>query len=354
MIKKLFSLILLCGFIHPAFAQYIVSGRVVDSATQEPMYRASVFCQGTTLGTSTDKDGYFQLTLRSGGYDLTVSYTGYGSQTQRINEAANLSIQLVKKDNSLSEVVLRSGNEVTDGWEKYGAFFQANFIGESNFAKSCVIRNPEVLRFFFYKKSNRLKVLADEPLQIVNPSLGYEIRYELDSFMYQYNAQYFVYRGFAFYSELDGDDSTRTKWIQNRKSAYEGSRLQFMHNYYDSTLKENGWVVDLLDEKSDKDFIKINPYDSAYYGSPDSTGEAEIWFPRKISITYLKKSPDPAYAKKMNLPKGVPYQISYIDLKDAIVIRPNGYYYNQSDWIQQGYWVWKNLGDQLPNDYEPD
>jgi len=352
MIRSLFTL-LLVALSAGAMAQYTISGRVTDSATQEPLYRASVFCQGTTLGTSTDKDGYFQLPLRTGGYDLTISYAGYQPQVIRVRESVDLPIALVKKDNSLTEVVIKSSNEVADGWEKYGDFFRTHFIGESPLAKNCVIRNPDVLRFLYYKKSNRLKVLADEPIQLVHPALGYEIRYQLDSFVYQYNTQYFLYRGYSFYTELTGDDSSRTAWNQNRKAAYQGSRLQFMHNYYDSTLQENGWVIDLLEENSEKKFIKVDPYDTTYYGMPDSTGEMEIWFPRKISITYKKRSPEAEYLKTMKLPKGTPYLISYVDLRDPIVIRPNGYYYNQSDWVQQGYWVWKNLGDSCPMTMSP-
>lgn len=353
MIRYIFFLLFVSGpwMLH---AQYTVTGRVVDSATQEPMYRASVFCQGTTLGTSTDKEGYFEIPLRNGGYDLTISYAGYHAQLIRVNESRTLSIALVKKDNALSEVIIKSSNEVADGWEKYGDFFKKNFIGESAVAKTCEIRNPEALRFLFYKKSNRLKVLADEPLQLIHPSLGYEIRYQLDSFVYLYNTQFVLYRGYSFYTELEGDDSTRTVWRKNRQAAYEGSRLQFMHNYYDSTLLENGWVIDLLDEQDDKKFRKIDPYDTLFYYMLDSTDEIEIDFPRKISVTYKKKSPEPDYLKSMKLPKGTPYLISYIDLTHPIAIRPNGYFYNQSDWIQQGYWVWKNVGDQLPGDYEPD
>lgn len=353
MLRYLFSFLLL-ALAQSAIGQYNISGRVVDSATQEPLYRASVFCQGTTIGTSTDKDGYFQITLRNGGYDLTVSYTGYSSSMIRVGDATKLHIELVKKDNSLSEVILKSSNEVADGWEKYGSFFMNQFIGESKLAKECTLRNPEVLHFLYFKKSNRLKVLADEPIVVINPALGYEIRYQLDSFVYQYNTQYYKYRGYSFYTELTGDDSTRAVWAKNRRTAYQGSRLQFMHNYYDSTLQENGWIIDTLDRKDDMTFFKVDPYDTAFYSAPDSTGEMEIWYPRKISITYLKKSPEAEYLKTMKLPKGTPFLISYIDLRDPITIRPNGYFYNQSDWIQQGYWVWKNLGDQLPNDYEPD
>jgi hypothetical protein len=44
-------------------------------------------------------------------------------------------------------------------------------------------------------------------------------------------------------------------------------------------------------------------------------------------------------------------QISYIDITDAVAIKENGYYYDQKDWVNQGYWSWKNLADQLPYDY---
>ncbi len=353
MMRFILSLLLITS-IQIAQAQYTLTGRVLDSATQEPLSPASVFCQNTTYGTSTNKEGQFLLPLREGGYDVTISYTGYQPQVIRVTGAAELNIQLVKKDNALSEVVVKSSYEVADGWEKYGDFFQDHFIGGSELAKQCRIRNPEVLRFLYYKRSNRLKVLADEPIVVINPALGYEVRYQLDSFVYQYNTQYYLYRGYSFFTELTGDDSVRTNWSRNRKAAYQGSRLQFMHNLYDSTLQENGWVVDLLDEKDNQVFRKVDLYDTSYYAAADSSGEIELWFPRKISITYKKKFPESEYLKKMKLPKSTPYCITYIDLKDPILIRSNGYFYNQSDWIQQGYWVWKNLGDLLPFDYEPD
>ena len=67
-------LLLLSSFI--ANAQFTVSGRIVDSATKEPMAGASVYCQNTTIGTATNKQGEFSLQLKSGGYELIISYTG--------------------------------------------------------------------------------------------------------------------------------------------------------------------------------------------------------------------------------------------------------------------------------------
>lgn len=377
-----FSLFLLCvSFI--AGAQYTVTGIVMDSASREPLVSASVFCQNTTSGSYTNKQGEFSLPLKSAGsYDLIISYTGYKTQTIRVSDATKLDILMNKEDKSMSEVVIKSSNEVADGWTKYGDFFVKNFIGATPNAAQCVLTNPEVLKFFFYKKSNKLKVLATDPIQITNNALGYNLRYLLDSFVYYYGTNINLYRGYCLYSEMEGNDSLKRAWTKARANAYAGSKLQFMRSYYDSTLTDNEWTIDMLEEGSDRKFSKIEDVYSSNYYNPiaytrdsiaityrtDSLGthadsviqqvltgqiDVEIYYPRKISITYNKKRPEPEYLKKMGLPKNVPYPISYIDLKDAIVITENGYYFDQKDWVNQGYWSWKNLADQLPYDYFP-
>lgn len=346
----LFSLFSLLGN-----AQFVVSGAVLDSATREPLTPASVFCQNTTLGTVTNKQGEFSISLKSGGYDLIFSYTGYQTHTIRVTENNKLEVLMVKEEKSLGEVVLRNSYEVTDGWEKYGDFFTKNFIGATPNAAQCVLANPEVLKFYFYKKTNRLKVLATDALQISNKALGYNLRYQLDSFVFYYNTNINSYRGYCLYTEMEGNDSLKKVWAANRLKTYEGSKLHFLRSYYDSTVVEDGWIVDMLDENNDKKFNKVpDVYDSLYYGAMDSTLQVELYFPRKISVTYTKKRPEPEYLKKMNLPKSVPYTISYIDIKETIVITENGYYYDQKDWVNQGYWSWKNVADLLPYDYIPE
>jgi CarboxypepD_reg-like domain len=348
-------LFLFCGFSFIAKAQFVVTGAVLDSATREPLPAASVFCQNTTLGTYTNKQGEFSISLKSGGYDLIFSYTGYQTQQIRVTDNNKMEILLVKEEKSLGEVILKNSFEVTNGWEKYGDFFTRNFIGSTPNAARCELKNPEVLKFFFYKKSNRLKVLATEALQISNNALGYNLRYQLDSFVYYYNTDINTYRGYCLYTEMDGTDSLKKTWKANRVKTYEGSKLHFMRSYYDSTVLEDGWIVDMLDENNDKKFNKVKDvYDTLYYGALDSTMQIEIYFPRKISVTYTKKRPEPEYLKKMSMPKSVPYLISYIDIKDAIAITENGYYYDQKDWVNQGYWSWKNVADLLPYDFLPD
>lgn len=377
-------LALFTSFSFISSAQFTVYGTVLDSTTREPLGSASVFCQNTTLGTTTNKQGEFSLLLKSGGYDLILTYTGYQTQTIRITGDVNkFEILMIKEDKSLGEVVIKSSNEVKDGWEKYGSFFLENFIGSTPNASQCVLQNPEVLKFYFLKKSNKLRVLATEPLQIANKALGYNLRYQLDSFVYFYNTDINSYRGYCLYTEMEGTDSLRRVWSSNRMKAYYGSKLQFMRSYYDSTLIEDGWNIDLLDETDHTKFNRIkNMYDTSVYSvvllypeitvmtnpePPDSLPvpkiiadsahgamQVEFYYPRKISVTYTKKKPEPEYIKKFKLPKNVAVQISYIDMLDGIAIKENGYYYDQKDWINQGYWSWKNIADLLPYDYLPE
>jgi hypothetical protein len=355
-IKCLLSAFLVFAFFISTQAQYVISGKVIDSASREPLSGASVFFQNTTMGTATNRQGEFSLTLRAGGYDLIISYTGYQSRTIRFTQTENVSleIEMLKEEKSLEEVVIRSSNEVPDGWKQYGNFFVEHFIGTTAFAAQCTLENPEAVKFYLFKRSNKLKVQADEPLLIANHALGYNLVYRLDSFVYYYGTNISTYRGFCLYSEMEGSDEEWEKWEANRERAYFGSRLHFMRAYYDSTLAEEGFSIDLLDEENKTRFLKIDPYDTLYYRGIDSTLEIEIYFPRKFSVTYSKKRPEPEYLKKMGLPANVAAQISYIDLTDPIAIKENGYYYEQKSWINQGYWSWKNIADQLPYDYSPE
>ena len=89
-----------------------------------------------------------------------------------------------------------------------------------------------------------------------------------------------------------------------------------------------------------------------YYNVLDTLDEVELFFPAKTRITY-KAIPEDEYLKQYKLPMDVGVQISYVDILNPIGIKQNGYYYDQKDWVNQGYWSWKNLADLLPYDYTP-
>jgi hypothetical protein len=352
--KHIYLILLSVLVTSAGYGQAVIRGRVIDQETKQPLEGASVFAQNTTIGAVSAADGTFRLHLSKGGYEIIFSFTGY--ETQRLNVEASeekvLEIEMKQEDKSMSEVVITASNEVPDGWEKYGDFFLDHFLGTSPFGDSTELENPEALKFFYYKRSDKLKVFASEPLRLKNYGLGYNLQYSLDSFVFYYGSKLSSYRGNCLYLPME-DSSRQDEWNAARRAAYTGSRLHFLRSYYDSVLKQEGFTVDILSKKNRNKFDRlVNPYDTTYY-YVDSTGDVELFFPDKVSITYNKKSPEPEYLKQMGLPADVKVQISYVDLADMILIKSNGYFFDQRSWINQGYWSWKNIGDQLPYDYDP-
>jgi len=148
-------ILLACFFLFPIIAgaqAYIVGGTVIDNKTQQPLGGASVFCQNTTIGTLTNSNGEFRLTVPAGGYDIVVSFTGYETQSTRVSQkmenVQSLRFVMKEKDKSLEEVSITVTNEVKDGLEKYGSFFKEQFIGLTQNSRLCTIENHETLRVF--------------------------------------------------------------------------------------------------------------------------------------------------------------------------------------------------------------
>jgi hypothetical protein len=335
--------------------QFIVSGKILDSVSGQPLAGASVFCQNTTKGTVTNAEGGFSIRLPHGGYDLIISYTGYESAETRINNSTtdSIIIMLKQRDMNLSEVVVSASTELADGLEKYGKFFLDHFIGTTPNAAFCSIDNPEALQFFFSKKRNRLKVKAKEDLVITNKALGFKIRYQLDSFAYEYDNGISTYGGFPFFEEMEGTEEEKEMWNENRALAYSGSRLHFLRSWYDSTLTENQFRIEWVDTTKERlTTIPIqNPYDSLYYELVDDE-DVEINIPGRIRIIYTGEMPDSTYLAESKLPAHLRAQITLVDIAAPFVIEQNGYFYEQSDLINTGYWSWEKVAELLPYDYE--
>jgi carboxypeptidase-like protein len=334
---------------------FVVTGKVVDEKTKLPMPGASVFCQNTTFGTITNNEGKFFMRLNNGGYDLVVSYTGYETKMMRISNGSSgndsLTIELKEQDKSLGEVVVAGSAEVADGWNKYGQFFIDNFIGTTPNAAQCIIGNKDSLRFYFYKKRNKLKVKARSEIIITNNALGYKIKYQLDSFVYDYTAKVGSFTGYPLFEELKGSDEQNETWKKNRFNSYVGSRLHFMRSWYDSTLTDEGFTLELLDADNKATAVD-DPYDSRLY-SIDS-GDAVINIKGRLRINYKNHVPDRKYLTENNFPLSSHIQISAIDVADGFSIEENGYFYEQSEVTNMGYWAWKKLAELLPYDYNPE
>ena len=105
-------LLLLCalGSMFPTLAQQTktrtITGLVTDEA-KEPLIGASVVVKGTTVGTITDFDGNFVLSVPTGAIALEFSYVGYKSKTITVPATTKVvNVQLSDDAQVLSDVVV--------------------------------------------------------------------------------------------------------------------------------------------------------------------------------------------------------------------------------------------------------
>ncbi|GAB4369118.1 MAG: hypothetical protein Kow0042_10660 [Calditrichia bacterium] len=96
MFKKLVLILLLIPVFLFAQSSGKVAGVVVDKSTGDPLPGVNVIVEGTTLGSSTDIDGYFViLNMPVGVYDIRANYIGYKDVVvQNVRVSANITTEV--------------------------------------------------------------------------------------------------------------------------------------------------------------------------------------------------------------------------------------------------------------------
>ena len=89
-----------------------ITGIIVDQEMNEPLIGANVMVPGTTIGTVTDFDGRFSITVPPNTPTLSISYVGYSDHTVNIT-SNNLSIGLNADGATLDEVVVRGTRNIS-------------------------------------------------------------------------------------------------------------------------------------------------------------------------------------------------------------------------------------------------
>lgn len=395
--KLLYGFALLCLSFNAA-SQKLLKGVVLDAEKNTPISNVSVFLNTTAIGTITNPQGSFSLTIPIGRYELIVSAIGYETYAQTINASDVLDFITVKlkvKIQQLETVVVAPYEK--DGWQKWGQFFLESFIGTSAFSKDCKIKNTDVIRFR-YSKNKELSAFADEPLIIENKALGYTLRYQLESFQYSFGTNYLLHTGYPFFQPMTGNAARQRRWERNRKEAYEGSMMHFMRAIYRNKVMEEGFEINSLQKipNLEKQRVRaaysgntrsvkasdgrmmittINQDTADYYNrilrQPDFTNlvnknlltgdsvaysvdsiTAGMEFKNYLLVIYKKMVP-PEF--RQQLPQASAGMLSEINLINQlpIEIQANGSYFNPIDLMSTGYWAWsEKIAMMLPFDYK--
>ncbi len=115
-------LILICGL---ASAQKkIITGKVIDEKTGEPLVGANILIDNAKSGITTKQDGSYTITIPDGKNTLVFSYVGYTSQIIAIGDKKTINISLVQTPTEETEVVVigygtQKRNNVTGAVAKY-------------------------------------------------------------------------------------------------------------------------------------------------------------------------------------------------------------------------------------------
>jgi TonB-dependent starch-binding outer membrane protein SusC len=102
---SMLSLLLMCTM-HLFAQDKTVTGKVTDEKDGSPLPGVSVTVKGTNLGTTTNSDGSFSLSVPATAKTLVFSFVNYNSVEIGIGARSNYSVSLASKDQSLQEVVV--------------------------------------------------------------------------------------------------------------------------------------------------------------------------------------------------------------------------------------------------------
>lgn len=84
----------------------LITGKVLDATSGEPVAGASVLIKGTRAGIATNQEGIFHIALQPGAV-LVFSYIGYDAKEYAVKEPATITIRLVRSvKDTLSNLVI--------------------------------------------------------------------------------------------------------------------------------------------------------------------------------------------------------------------------------------------------------
>jgi len=223
-----------------------IHGYVFDESTGEPLENVNVYIANSTWGSSTNSEGYYIFSeIPPGGHELVATIIGYDYSTKRFTlEPASE----VKFNFKLKAVIYETETTVVEGfipreWLEDLEFFKQYFIGNTDYAKQCVIENKEVLDFQ-KPYTHIFEASALQPLVIQNNALGYKLECVLIKFVYNNNTDTYTWSIKPKFTDLEsqGEDQLE-EWHQNRVEAFEGSVYHFLRSFKNHRLPEEGFDI---------------------------------------------------------------------------------------------------------------
>lgn len=105
--KNIIYLMILMVSIHQAAGQIRITGTIKDEESGNPLPGATIQVRELGKGTIADADGFFNLSLPEGNFELLISFVGFESEIVAVSESTDLNIGLTG-NYKLEEVVIKA------------------------------------------------------------------------------------------------------------------------------------------------------------------------------------------------------------------------------------------------------
>ncbi len=180
-IKYYIILILNCCTISILYAQNVtVSGRITNAETGNPVEFANIGVENTYLGTASDLNGNFELTLSNAIKDKVIRVSAVGYQTKSFSVEKWLKedfiyIQLAPASYGIGEISIEARSQKGYGIIKTTTNLIAENYIQSPYTYKCYIRS------FYQPASNRDQVKT-ESVFLMSDSKGYTNRSFTDAY----------------------------------------------------------------------------------------------------------------------------------------------------------------------------
>ena len=224
----------------------IINGTVYDE-NKKPLPNVNIYFDGTTFATISDANGKFKLDYNYKGNNvLVISCIGYRTVFfTDIDSKKDLNISMRRLMNDLKEVVVYRKDKFTRK-EKL-ELFRKLFLGKTANASKTLIKNEDDIYFKYDYKNHILTAFSDNPLVIINPSLGYKINYNLAKFEVEFDrlsikSHYVIksfYQGFSFFEESNNSNEI----LINREKAFRGSQVHFFRDLSNNMLSKDKFLL---------------------------------------------------------------------------------------------------------------
>jgi hypothetical protein len=338
-----------------------VAGKVTEVRTGLPVSLATVYINGTSVGTITDILGNFQLDRVILPCELIISHVSYQVKHIVLMDSTQLTGLHFEMEN---RVIRLQEATVTheDLHEEYLGRFKEWFLGKDYQKQQAEILNDSVLLFHILNE-DQFTAEATEPLKVNLPATGYLLSVDLAHFELKYREEMGGYHcsilGYYYFEPRRAANSREQRMIARaRAEAYYNSSKHFCKSLYHNQLLENGYLLEsfCIEKAGNESDPATGPDFVGTYG-PDDYGNTRLLLTRiecpDFRVTYHFNS------------RNRPVDLTYLEwnpsrikwsglqfLRDSVYIYPSGRIPENSI-LFSGSIGEKRIAYMLPEDYIP-